>query len=285
MWLQVIIAALAGVLSLNAQQKEQPVGIVLSAQGARVLRAGNELPLKAQAGDMLFTGDSLQSDEGSVFFLFCPDNSSQTLATGGRVVLESAQLRVLQGTFQNQTKVKYCLLPQLERSPSASQYHFGDTLTRALAPSATEEGSFETRVNSLPEDQRRALREELGPIDQALAINSQDPATRLARATVLQKYNLLTDAAMEFEQATEAWQGKEWVRQLVHEAAPDEPPAQAEGPGQTYALLVGISKYQKLSDDQQLQFAHADAQTFDQHLKSPRGGSIPPQNITLLTNG
>jgi hypothetical protein len=52
--------------------------------------------------------------------------------------------------------------------------------------------------------------------------------------------------------------------------------------GQTYALLIGVSKYQR--PDLSLQFAHADAQTFSQMLGSPRGGGIPAQNIITLTD-
>ena len=52
--------------------------------------------------------------------------------------------------------------------------------------------------------------------------------------------------------------------------------------GQTYALLVGISKYAK--PELSLQFANADASVFGKLLESPLGGSVPSGNVLLLTD-
>jgi len=54
-------------------------------------------------------------------------------------------------------------------------------------------------------------------------------------------------------------------------------------PGNTYAVIVGISKYE--SDGiTQLDFAHKDAQVFADYLKSKAGGVVPEENIRLLLN-
>jgi hypothetical protein len=53
----VFFSALAA--SLTAADLEQPVGIMLSAGGSRVLRAGTETQLASKAGDLLFAGDEL----------------------------------------------------------------------------------------------------------------------------------------------------------------------------------------------------------------------------------
>jgi uncharacterized caspase-like protein len=58
----------------------------------------------------------------------------------------------------------------------------------------------------------------------------------------------------------------------------------AAGPGKTYALVVGISKYQKLPAELWLQYPDADADSLSRHLASPRGGSIPPDRMLVLTN-
>lgn len=58
----------------------------------------------------------------------------------------------------------------------------------------------------------------------------------------------------------------------------------AVGGGKTYALVIGISKYQKLPSDLWLQYPDADAKTLSQHFASPRGGSIPADQMLLLTN-
>lgn len=52
----------------------------------------------------------------------------------------------------------------------------------------------------------------------------------------------------------------------------------------TFAVAVGISKYQKLPQDNWLQYPDADAKEFAQLLASARGGSVPPDQIALLTN-
>ncbi len=53
--------------------------------------------------------------------------------------------------------------------------------------------------------------------------------------------------------------------------------------GETRALVIGISKYM---DDgiTDLQFAHRDAEIFNEYLRSNAGGALPAKNIRLLTN-
>jgi uncharacterized caspase-like protein len=60
----------------------------------------------------------------------------------------------------------------------------------------------------------------------------------------------------------------------------------AEGPAgaKTYALVIGISRYEKLPQDLWLQYPEADAKAFSDHLASPRGGSVPPDRMLVLTN-
>jgi uncharacterized caspase-like protein len=55
-------------------------------------------------------------------------------------------------------------------------------------------------------------------------------------------------------------------------------------PGKTWALLVGISHYQKLPHDLWLQYADADAILFGQFLESGQGGPVAASQILLLTN-
>jgi uncharacterized caspase-like protein len=62
-------------------------------------------------------------------------------------------------------------------------------------------------------------------------------------------------------------------------AAAETPPE-----AKTFALVVGISKYQKLPQDLWLQYPDADAKAFNRHLASPRGGAVPPDQMLVLTN-
>ena len=52
--------------------------------------------------------------------------------------------------------------------------------------------------------------------------------------------------------------------------------------GRTYAFIVGVSQYQR--GELSLQFAAADAHLVADFLKSPRGGGLAGQDITLLTD-
>jgi uncharacterized caspase-like protein len=58
----------------------------------------------------------------------------------------------------------------------------------------------------------------------------------------------------------------------------------AEPAGKTWALLIGISEYRKLPHDLWLQYPDADAKAFGAFLESPRGGSVPAEQMLLLTN-
>jgi uncharacterized caspase-like protein len=52
----------------------------------------------------------------------------------------------------------------------------------------------------------------------------------------------------------------------------------------TWALLVGISKYGKLPQENWLQYPDADAKALAAHLASARGGAVPADQMLLLTN-
>ena len=54
--------------------------------------------------------------------------------------------------------------------------------------------------------------------------------------------------------------------------------------GKTYAVVVGISKYENMDEDSQLEFADEDARVFAGYLRSAAGGSVPEENIKLLLN-
>src|SRR5271170_5226694 len=66
-----------------ADTKEEPVGLVLSATGAKLLRADTETPLAARPGDLLFAGDGLKTENGPAAFLFCPGKVLDTLTASG----------------------------------------------------------------------------------------------------------------------------------------------------------------------------------------------------------
>src|SRR5271166_4068875 len=80
-----------------ADSKEEPVGLVLSATGSKLLRADTETPLAARPGDLLFSGDGLRTESGSMSFLFCPAKTIDTLSPSGEVRLDPKQTKVKSG--------------------------------------------------------------------------------------------------------------------------------------------------------------------------------------------
>src|SRR5688572_17165412 len=280
------------VLGVSVAQNvpEQPVALVIRAEGATLLRAAAEMALTARPGDILFTGDSLGAATGPVSFLFCPERSLYTLPAGGQVVMDAKTVAVKAGQLGGKTPAPQCYLPPVERNATASQKHNGGSLTRAFQSPDADPGTFQQRVAALPADRRTALEIELQEVDKLIAADAGNLTARLARAGVLEKYGLAADAMAEYKRLREAWPDAAWISTRLFTLddaaakvpAPGAPAAPAE-PGKTYALLVGISTYQS-PDIRPLNFAHEDAMLMDQYLRSERGGKLGDAEITLLMN-
>lgn len=73
----IFISLAALVSALNAADLEQPVGVMLSAGGSKVLRAGTETPLASRPGDLLFVGDELRASDAAASFLFVLEKRSR----------------------------------------------------------------------------------------------------------------------------------------------------------------------------------------------------------------
>ena len=247
----------------------QPIGLVMSATGALLLRAGTQLPLQARAGDILFTGDVLAT-QNSATVLFCPEKAILSLQAKTEVVVEAKQLKVRAGALAPPKPVSSCFLPTVERTAVASQQHYGASLVRNLV---TQQPAL--RLPTLPEAERNAILAELPP-------ESDDPAVRVARAAIFEKYKLNPDAVQEYKKLAQLWPDAAWIQSRLFDLE-NERPADTKAEGKTYALLIGVSKYRS---DQvpPLQFAHQDALVLEKFLKSPRGGSLPDSNVVVLTN-
>src|SRR5882757_33308 len=201
----VILAALATVLCLQgAEMREEPVGLVLSAAGGKVLRANTETPLAARAGDILFSGDSLRAVEGPASFLFCPGKTSQTLAAGGEVLLDAKQLRLKAGKLDAPKPVNACFLPQLVRVAVASQQHYVVSMTRGLAK---PEGDV-VAVDALS----AAIKAELAPFETALRGNPADAVALVQEAAVFDREHLEANALAAYRKVGSQWKDAVWVR-------------------------------------------------------------------------
>ncbi len=274
------LAAAAPVRAAGA--KEEPVGLVLAAGSAKVVRAGDETALAARVGDVLFSGDELRAESTAATFVFCPGKTSQTLDAGSSAILEAKQVRVRRGRISAAKPVNSCFLPQLVRVNVASQQHYGVSMTRGLLHPDGEVLS----LASLD----AAVRTDLQPFEAALAANANDAAALVQEAAVFDRHHLDANALSAYRRVAAQWKDAVWVRGRIFEleeslAAQAALKAAGIAPdAKTYALLIGVSKYQKLPSDLWLQYADADARTFSEHISSLRGGGVPPDQMVVLTN-
>src|SRR5580658_5900269 len=176
-------AAMLVVLSVPgfADTKEEPVGLVLSATGSKLLRADTETPLEARPGALLFSGDSLRTETGPASFLFCPAKSLDTLMPAGEVRLDAKGTKVKSGKISEQP-ARACTLPQTLRVAAASQQHYGVSMTRGLNQPETP---------PIPRDKLPAdVQAELAPYDAVLAANPKDQAALITEATIFENHKL-----------------------------------------------------------------------------------------------
>ena len=264
---------------LLADTKEEPVGLILNATGAKLLRADTETPLAARPGDLLFSGDGLRTEAGPASFLFCPSKVLDTLSPSGEVRLDNKQPKVKTGKI-SETPARACTLPQTLRVAAASQQHYGVSMTRGInRPDVPP-----TPLEQMPAD----LKTELAPYEAALVANPKDETALVGEATVFEKRKMPANALQAYDKLRQQWPEAIWVKSKIFDLEQDlsnqaaAATAAATANGKTYALLVGISKFAK--PDLSLQFANADASVFAQFLQSPRGGSLPPENVLLLAD-
>src|SRR5579863_9538500 len=262
-----------------ADTKEESVGLVLSATGSKLLRADTETPLAARPGDLLFSGDGLRTESGPASFLFCPGKALDTLTPAGEVRLDAKSPKVKTGKISEQP-ARACTLPQTLRVAAATQQHYGVSMTRGLN---------KPEVAPTPHDKLAAdVQAELALYDAALATNPKDQAALVTEATIFENHKLTANALDAYYKLREQWPDAVWVKSKIfdlEEALADQTAAAtaaAKTGGQTYALLVGISKYAK--PELALQFANADASVFGKLLESPLGGGVPSGNVLLLTD-
>jgi tetratricopeptide (TPR) repeat protein len=55
-----------------------------------------------------------------------------------------------------------------------------------------------------------------------------------------------------------------------------------DGRGKLWAVVIGVSKYRNLSAQQQLSFAHRDAEEFAAFLRTPAGGGFPAHQVKVM---
>jgi len=166
--------------------------------------------------------------------------------------------------------VNACFLPQLVRVAVASQQHYGVSMTRGLTK---PEGDV------IPVDALAAnVRAQIEPFENALRANPGDVSALVEEAAIFDQNHLDANALATYKKIAAAWTDAVWVRgrmfeleeSLATQAALKA--AEVSPDAKTYALMIGISKYEKVPKELWPQFADADAKTFSQHLASARAG-------------
>lgn len=262
--------------------REEPVGLLLSSTGGKVLRANSETPLAARPGDVIFSGDELKAETGASSYLYCPAKQSQSVDQGADLLFDSKQIKVKAGKIAFPKPVNSCFLPQVVRVNAASQQHYGVSMTRGLE---RPEGDI-LAITALPP----AVQSDLAPFEDILKSDPTNAGALVNEAAIYDRNNLEANSLATYRKIAAQWKDAVWVKgrifdlqeSLATQAAIKA--AEISPDAKTYALLIGVSKYQKLPQDLWLQYADADAKTFSQHLASPRGGAVPPENMVVLTN-
>jgi hypothetical protein len=172
---------------LRAQSENPAVGFVVAATDAFLTPANAATPLKAQAGDILFPGDTLTTGAGSVTFFYCPQTpgaSAFSYTVRAKVVI-SDQPRGLPGLSGSPAGI--CLLPAFERSPDVATVR----APREILPNPPTLEAVRQLTQSAEPPARAAL-ESLSQQD------LRDPRLRLAFAVLLERAGLMDEAIGQY---------------------------------------------------------------------------------------
>jgi hypothetical protein len=198
-----------GQLAIFADAPETPVGILLSASDAKVVRANSTNPVDAKPSDLLFSGDSIRTGSAPASYLFCAGKSRQTLAPKGEALFEADQVRVRKGKLAAQQPAGSCMLPAVLRVSVASQQSYGAMRTRDLdSPAVPVVAHDKLPANVLAD---------LAPFENAAAQSGNDPSPLVGMAAVFERAGLLANTYEEYLKIQAKWPGVIWVKSKLAE--------------------------------------------------------------------
>ena len=198
-----------GHLAIFADAPETPVGILLSASDAKVVRANSTSPVDAKPSDLLFSGDSIRTGSAPVSYLFCAGKSRQTLAPKGEALFEADRVRVRKGKLSAQQPAGSCMLPAVLRVSVASQQSYGAMRTRDLDSPAVPVVAHDKLAANVLAD--------LAPFENAAAQSGNDPSPLVSMAAVFERAGLLANAYEEYLKIQAKWPGVIWVKSKLAE--------------------------------------------------------------------
>lgn len=255
-----MFAGLAMACSVSAQVR--PVALVLSGDGGTYVRAKDEFDLALHPGEVLFAGDQINTgDTETTTLLLCPAGQIISLPARSIANIGKNQVKARGRVRITTDSVSRCQFPEFDPMPRAADYHLGASLFNQPVTQAGNAGI--PRPNS--EEDVAELLSRL-----ALAESNKQEAQALAISSALAAY--WPDAL--------GWKAR--LFRHGEAVAASREPNRPRGRG-TYAIVIGISKYQS-PQASQLDYAHRDAQTIYGYLTNPRGAAIPADHIRLLIN-
>jgi tetratricopeptide (TPR) repeat protein len=267
---------LGGHAAHAARQLQQPVGLVLSAKDGQVNRRGDQASIPLRGGELLFAGDTIVTAAGgSSQVAFCPAKTAVSWDAEARVSFAGQSYKFEKGKAATQLRVDTCVLPEVYADNEGPD-DYGASLVNTLEGAPAPLGTLATRLGALDPAARTQVEAGLAPINTALGQNRLDVLALLARGTLSQRFGLRYDARRDFEQVAQLLGEPAWIGPLrnanaergvkiIDSAAPKS--------GSTYALVIGVSEFPNLPENQ-LQFADADARSFSDYLRLPRGGKL-----------
>jgi len=217
----------------------RPAALVLKDAGAKVVRAGRKGSFTIYSGEELFAGDQLTPQSGPVPVLYCVQGVGWAVNYSSPIVI--GEFHPDSGAVRSER----CVFPLLERADAPG------------ADSAKIENPTDDPLPDLP------------PPGQDASLNAL-----VTRAASYQQAGKPAYAIRELRRLLIGYPQAAWAKRLIETEALKAPaPAGQAAHSDTYALLIGISKYQNDAVSH-LQFAHEDAQAFASYLQSARGGSL-----------
>lgn len=292
----IFLACLPGAFRAQGVQRiERPVAVVTAGIGSRSSSdvTGSRL---LEAGVVLYPGDRVTGEKDLVVAL-CPAGKPGgillQLPANREFEILAQSIAPSNATFLS--VIDMCELPEIDRAAQASNITSPGNLPplrRTVMDRLSAAG---------PEFARQYMQAGGMASDPRL-----DLVAAITQAVILQRAGLDRDALDAYRKIRNT-KGATWTRDVIsrlNEALLTKPPADTPdlaartrpsgapglidqppdfSKGKTFALLAGISKYPP-GKGPDLNYADSDAATLKKFLQSKRGGSVPDENIRLLTN-
>jgi tetratricopeptide (TPR) repeat protein len=284
---------------LRADTLRRPVLMIISGDEGTIRSSSGAFARRATAGREAYAGDTLQTGLQAITFAYClgAKQPSAVYVLPARSSLQiSPDALAKDARLKELNRLPICDFPQIDSVALATTL---DDPAKESVPG----GSVDERIQGLSPADQTEIRDSLTKSD-AIRTGNYGLIGHTTRAALFERYGLVEDALVELRIIRDAWFEATWTRDAITrlnrmrianaELGSDEnggggvtvqPVVSRFDPskGTTYALLIGISKYESKRINP-LHWADKDAETFRDYLTSSRGGKLSPDQVQLLLN-